>query len=623
MIKKTILLLLCFLANVSTLLWCQENAPGASSLTHLFNLASKNFVFSGAVPEDTIIDFADRLEAEALEEKDYSTYFKTAQIKVNAYCLKGDIGLAADEAKHLYERAKALNLPVGLALSLQSMGNTYMHLEQFEQALSAFKEAEKLLSKGNKSDNNPLLIRIYLHNVHVCWSLNDLSGMRLYLDKLSGSLPGSPIASKENYEYYALCYKAFYLIEMRKTGEAHRLLKQIQREAAAATSETFYKRCYYWVASYYNTFAGNSEKALLFADSALVETRLAGNLNEYRNSMIEKAALLEKMGKAKDVCDIYQEMEVLTDSLDMQRYTRQIEHLHATYLADQLEMENRKMDNVRFAWFVGGCCIVLLGIIALVFVVRRKNQELLLSHHKLMVAREETTRSVYSKSMLLSNMSHELRTPLNAIVGFSDLLSNSEEIDADTKKQCGESIRQNAGLLQKLIKDVMDFSELNIGEMSFTYERHNAVSICKLVVDTVDSVKQTAAQINFKTCCEELYLYTDSGRLQQVLINLLINSTKFTKSGTISLTVQADEAKHEAVFTIEDTGCGIPLEQQAHIFERFEKLHEGVQGSGLGLSICQLIVEHFGGSIWIDSSYVQGARFIFTHPLPPSDIPAL
>lgn len=617
--QKTILLLVCFLANGFIHLWCQENASATSSLAHFFSLASKNFIFSSAVPEDSIIDLADRLEVEALGKKDYNTYFKIAQIKVNAYCLKGDIGLAANKAENLYKRAKALNLPIGIALSLQSMGNTYMHLEQFEQALAAFKEAEKLL---DKDDNNPLLIRIYLHNAHVCWSLDDLSGMSLYLDKLSKSLSDSPIASKENYEYYTLCYRAFYLIEMQKTDEAYLLLTQIQRQAAT-TSETFYKRCYYWVASYYNTFAGNCEKALLFADSALVETRLAGNLNEYRNSMIEKAALLEKMGEVKKVCEIYQDMEVLTDSLGTQRYARQIEHLHATYLADQLEVENQKMDNVRFAWFMGGCGIILLGSFVLVFIVRRKNQKLIFSHHKLMVAREKTTRSVYSKSMLLSNMSHELRTPLNAIVGFSGLLSNSQAIDADTKKLCGESIRQNAGLLQKLIKDVMDFSELNISKMSYTCEMHNAINICRLVVDTVENVKQTAAKISFTTSRERLDLYTDSGRLQQVLINLLINSTKFTKSGTISLSLQVDEAKNVAIFTIEDTGCGIPPEQQAHIFERFEKLHEGVQGSGLGLSICQLIVEYLGGSIWIDSSYVQGARFVFTHPLPPSDIPAL
>lgn len=409
---------------------------------------------------------------------------------------------------------------------------------------------------------------------------------------------------------------------MQKADEASLILKQIRHQTATA-SETFYKRCYYWVASYYYTLTNNDKEALLFSDSALVETLLAGNLNEYRNSMIEKAALLEKMQQTAKLGEIYQDIKKLTDSLNIQRYARQIEHLHTTYLADQLKEENAKMDNVLLAWSIGGCCIILLVAVVMIFIMRKQNQKLLLSHNKLMTVREETTQSIYSKSLFLSNMSHELRTPLNAIVGFSDILTNIQEIDADTQKQCGESIQQNADLLQKLIKDVMDFSELNINEIRYTCKMYNTVTICKQVVDTVEKVKQTAAKINFITSCEKLDLYTDSGRLQQVLINLLINSTKFTKSGTISLSLQVDEEKNEAIFTVEDTGCGIPLEQQAQIFERFEKLHEKIQGSGLGLSICQLIVEHFGGKIWIDSSHVQGAKFIFTHPLPSANVSTL
>lgn len=140
-----------------------------------------------------------------------------------------------------------------------------------------------------------------------------------------------------------------------------------------------------------------------------------------------------------------------------------------------------------------------------------------------------------------------------------------------------------------------------------------------MVVDTVDKVKQTSAVIQFCSSVDELSLYTDSGRLQQVLINLLINATKFTKEGNIILRLAVDTEKQEAVFMVEDTGCGIPLEKQPNIFGRFEKLHEGVSGAGLGLSICQLIVEHFAGRIWIDPTYTMGARFVFTHPLPLSN----
>ena len=128
-------------------------------------------------------------------------------------------------------------------------------------------------------------------------------------------------------------------------------------------------------------------------------------------------------------------------------------------------------------------------------------------------------------------------------------------------------------------------------------------------------MKRTSAAISFETSLTSLDINTDSGRLQQVLINLLINATKFTQEGRIVLKLDINEERQEAIFAIEDTGCGIPLEKQPHIFERFEKLHEGVQGAGLGLSICQLIIENIGGKIWIDSSYTNGTRFVFTHPL--------
>jgi hypothetical protein len=107
---------------------------------------------------------------------------------------------------------------------------------------------------------------------------------------------------------------------------------------------------------------------------------------------------------------------------------------------------------------------------------------------------------------------------------------------------------------------------------------------------------------------------TDDSRLQQVLINLLINATKFTPQGSIILEVKKG-SKEELLFSVTDTGCGIPKEKQATIFQRFEKLNENAQGSGLGLSICQLIIEHIGGKIWIDPNYTNGSRFCFTHPI--------
>ena len=212
-------------------------------------------------------------------------------------------------------------------------------------------------------------------------------------------------------------------------------------------------------------------------------------------------------------------------------------------------------------------------------------------------------------------MSHELRTPLNAIVGFANLLASESALDDETRQQCGDLIKQNSELLLKLFHDVADLSALKEDNIRFTFEHCDVLILCANVIDTVEKVKRTSAAISFETSLTSLDINTDSGRLQQVLINLLINATKFTQEGRIVLKLDINEERQEALFAIEDTGCGIPLEKQPHIFERFEKLHEGVQGAGLGLSICQLIIENIGGKIWIDSSYTNGTRFVFTHPL--------
>lgn len=609
MIKQSLLTLLLFISGCMA----AHTIGNASELELLYQLSCKNFILSSVIPEDSIIRLSIRLESEASEAEDFENYFRIGQIKVNSYCLKGDIGVATNEAKLMYEHAQKMKSTIGIALSLQAIGGTYMSLDQFQQAFDTFMEAEKQL---NLHDFPSVLERLYLQIIHVSFLLSDASTMHSYLNKLSQLQNNTTIAENECYNYYALCYETLYQIEVKNGVKALALLDRIN---LIKDTDPLYKRWYYWVKFKYNELEQDYENALAFVDSNFVEIRKGGNLNEYRNVMIDKAVFLEKMQNIDEACDTYTQIRKLTDSLDMQRYTRQIEHLHTTYLVDQLKSENESVYSSLYKWTIICCSIILLGGITIFYMVWRRNKMLVVSRSKLQMTREETTRSIQSKSMFLSNMSHELRTPLNAIVGFSGILVNCGDMDMDTKRQCGDSIQQNADLLLKLIKDVMDLSEMNINEIRYICNTYNVVNICRMVVETVDKVKQTSATIRFDSSVSELSLYTDSGRLQQVLINLLINATKFTKDGTILLRLTVDAENEEAVFTVEDTGCGIPLEKQPHIFGRFEKLHEGVQGAGLGLSICQLIVEHFGGKIWIDPTYTIGAKFIFTHPLPSSN----
>lgn len=151
--------------------------------------------------------------------------------------------------------------------------------------------------------------------------------------------------------------------------------------------------------------------------------------------------------------------------------------------------------------------------------------------------------------------------------------------------------------------------------MTFTQEKCDVVQVCTQALASVAQARRSANRFLFESPLESLELHTDIQRMQQVIINLLSNADKFTKNGTITLKVGLDEKKHVVLFSVSDTGCGIPLEKQKKVFERFEKLNEYAQGTGLGLAICKLIVKKWGGKIWVDPHYTQGARFLFTHPL--------
>lgn len=269
-------------------------------------------------------------------------------------------------------------------------------------------------------------------------------------------------------------------------------------------------------------------------------------------------------------------------------------------------------------WSVGAVLLVLLGglFVSLYFYYHTKKlkDELEVSEGALREAKDRAEESSRLKSDFLANMSHEIRTPLNAIVGFSDVLSAG---GASEEEQRGyfEIIRTNSDLLLRLINDILDVSRLEADRVILSLESCNVVQICQQVVASVAQARRSTNQFLFECEREVVEMRTDVQRLQQVVINLLSNADKFTKEGTITLKLEPDTARNVAVFSVTDTGCGIPLDKQKRVFERFEKLNEYVQGTGLGLSICKLTVEKWGGEIWIDPAYTDGARFMFTHPM--------
>ncbi len=323
----------------------------------------------------------------------------------------------------------------------------------------------------------------------------------------------------------------------------------------------------------------------------------------------------QKMGEGEyeDAAHLYSKMIVIGDSLFRVYTGERVEDMRKDYPIDELELQNSiQQKRILQLSFI----IILFFAVSLLggfFYLKKVGKKLLHSKDELQKAKFLAEESIRNKSLFLSNMSHEIKTPLNALAGFSEVLT-TPGIDEATRTQCNDVIQLNSELLLKLINDVVDISCLDVANMKFSITTHEIVTLCRNVVKMLDNIKQTSADIRFETELASLEIETDQGRLQQMLVNLLVNATKFTKEGSITLALRLDE-KGFAEFSVTDTGCGIPLERQSTIFGRFEKLNEGVQGTGLGLSICKLIIKRLGGEIWVDSGYTAGARFVFIHPL--------
>lgn len=215
------------------------------------------------------------------------------------------------------------------------------------------------------------------------------------------------------------------------------------------------------------------------------------------------------------------------------------------------------------------------------------------------------------KTAFLANMSHEIRTPLNAIIGFSNVLSETD--DEEERKVYLEIIHRNNELLLHLIDDILDFSKIESNMLDLTYKEIDLKNLC-MGLYSVHSLKmKPGVRMIFDPALPSLWIYTDENRLLQVISNLLSNAIKFTETGSITLDYHVRNS--EVYIRVKDTGIGIPKEKRCSIFDRFVKLNNYTQGTGLGLPISKMIIKRLGGKIGLDSEVGKGSTFWIVLPL--------
>ncbi|MCF6193332.1 MAG: ATP-binding protein, partial [Kangiellaceae bacterium] len=249
------------------------------------------------------------------------------------------------------------------------------------------------------------------------------------------------------------------------------------------------------------------------------------------------------------------------------------------------------------------------------------------AHRKIVLAREEVVLAKAqseTKSSFLATMSHEIRTPLNGILGITDLL---EETKLDEKqKQYLQLIESSGRSLLSIINDVLDFSKIEAGKVEIESREFDIRKMCENILATFKALTQEKNISLELDIAEDIprFVMGDSNRIQQVLVNLIGNSLKFTEVGKISLRVSSlreentsnEDTTYRIKFEVVDTGIGISLEQKRFLFESFSQADGSTTrkygGTGLGLSICKQLVQLMGGNIGVISELGTGSNFWFT-----------
>lgn len=550
---------------------------------------------------------ADGLLSQLDESQRYYTYFELERILIKSSLFRGEIRMAIAQSDQMYSKARALAYPFGNALALNAMGEVYSYTGRLREAGAAYEESLRLLDGMDGEDVHirMLLVELIDYNLRI----RNVNGASRYLARLNLYPEDrlSPLELAMRHISNASCQ----LFKGDLKAASHCLVQIGQLETQLIPEI----RQYLLIIDARYLVATGAHEAALTAYNDFLQTEYARiNHNIYKEALLEKADLLVKMGNKEEAYGQYGKVFSYIKTSFEKNYPKEIDRLCTRFQADQLAYQNERDRIVSMRFYLAGIIVSVLFLIFLLVLGWKKIFRLKRSQMRQEAMKEKAVQAIQRKNMFLSNMSHEVRTPLNAVVGFSAVLTDEDEsFDDESRREFSEIIKVNSFQLLKLINDILDFSDFENDNITFNIRTHDAVKLCNEVVETVMVSRKLEVEMRFDTDLSVLMLDTDDARLRQVLINLLVNAAKFTEQGSIVLELKMADAD-TALFSVTDTGCGIPPEKQHLIFERFEKLNDFVQGSGLGLSICQLIVKYMNGKLWVDSGYTRGARFCFTYP---------
>ena len=572
---------------------------------------------------DSIIAGVNRLKQYARSVGNAELYYWAwAARLVNYYIIQGEYNIALLEAEKMLQEAKGEKKQGSIAECYYALANVYT-------AKGLVKKSQEFMLKEIDIFENA---NVFRYNISCQYS----DAAKIYIDlgeaeKAPELLKKALKTSRSTYHEVTakLVYVSLYLAQ-GDTAAARKALEECRQMYMGEPSMKRHIHYLYDVEIDYNWGVGNYNKALSVLDERETELRKKNNLTTLMALRKTKADILWDMNRKEEAAGLYRDF-LLEQKKEKERNEEITTSEFATMLnlqqlnAEKVRLEKisqkKQLQNTRTILFsvLGLLCIVVIflwqqrKLNAKLHRAKNKldeqNRTLIKAEEELRKAKEVAEQSNWLKTMFIQNMSHEIRTPLNSIVGFSGVLVDM----LDEKEDIGQYvalIESNSKLLLKLVGDILDISILD----SEVEIKHNAVDVnacCQASIDAAGASFDPGVKLIFEPACDELIINSNYSYIVQVLDNLLGNASKFTHEGSVTLAYEVKKEENQLIFTVTDTGIGIPVEEQERVFERFVKLDNFSQGAGLGLSICRIVAERLGGYLRIDKGYTQGTRVIF------------
>ena len=542
----------------------------------------------------------------------WDNYYRTWQLKTNALSALGKLKQSLQETQQMLDDAKKRNNKLGRAMAYKQIGVIYLNMKQTDLAVEALQDYAELI-KGEEGDYSMLSSVYYRMAKAYDYDKNYHKELRLtneWLDFLHTKVGKVKVA--EVRECYNACYlaRAAAYIGLDQLENAKMALDTAEHHAHLI-NRALSLHHYYKMRARYHLAEGEAAKVLVYTDSVSMMTN---DKDDHADDM--KALALLKLGRSAEAAHIYQRLYYEKDSIFGRDARQHLDELNTLFQVDELEAEQQR---TQFRYTIIAAASIVLALLVLLLFGWRSALRQKRVNEKLRIANEQAKASSKMKTEFIRNISHEIRTPLNILSGFTQILTSSDmELGEEEKLDIQQKVMENADRITNVVDQMLELSDASSEAL---IERKDLTDVLNIVAQAIEHSKialhtrpgNPDSKVTFENIADEtaasMTLHTNKLFAVRTLAQLLENAVKFTSEGSIKLYMERADNKIRLI--VEDTGIGIPADQAESIFEEFVQLDTFTDGTGIGLTVARSIAQRMGGDLWLDTSYTQGARFVF------------